>query len=522
MAQMIDCLLIGHNQVEFQEYERSVRKMGINSGAYRDLNINTLQYNNKIYSASDIFNLFCSNKNPASTAIKPIGLVETFSAGIAYLGTYLNRGGYTFDYVNSFHEEKENLASLLIQDNILVIGILTTLYVTALPVLEIISFIREYNHTAKIVLGGPLVSTKIRTMSPLELDCLFKSIDADFYINSSQGEAALLNIIDALKNNSPYDKINNIYYKTGEEYRSTPISRENNILSGNMVNWDLFSDRVKEFVNVRTGISCPFSCSFCGFPAHAGKYQVAGVEAVEKELDLLNKIDSVKSITFVDDTFNIPVKRFKEILKMMIKNKYSFKWNSFFRCQFADREMVELMKESGCESVLLGLESGNEQILKNMNKCADLKKFLKGIALLGEYGIVTFGNFIVGFPGETGETVTDTIRFIEASGLDFYRTQLWYCEPITPIWQERDKYGLKGDSFEWSHDTMDSKAACDWIREIILSVEGSIRYPQYYFDYDNVIQLLYKGMSLNQVKKYLKHLRYTQVTKMNNCMALNE
>jgi radical SAM superfamily enzyme YgiQ (UPF0313 family) len=72
---------------------------------------------------------------------------------------------------------------------------------------------------------------------------------------------------------------------------------------------------------------------------------------------------------------------------MMIKNKYEFKWNSFFRCQFADREVVELMKESGCEGVFMGIESGSDKILENMNKASRIEKYYEGIALLKEYDI---------------------------------------------------------------------------------------------------------------------------------------
>ncbi|MGD2088777.1 MAG: PhpK family radical SAM P-methyltransferase [Candidatus Aminicenantes bacterium] len=504
MSQKIDCFLIGHNQMAFEEYETSLKQMGVHSGAYRDLDKNFIQYNNKLYSAADLFNSFYSDNNTTGSSVEPIKGVETFSAGIAYLGTYLHRHGFSWDYVNSFREEKQYLLEKLQQENILAIALLTTLYVTPLPILEILNFIRTYNHTAKIIIGGPFVSTKFRTCNAEELDYLFKSLNADFYVNSSQGESTLVKILGSLKNDLPLNKINNTYYKTDQGYVSTPILREDNKISENMVNWDLFADRVGEFVNVRTVISCPFSCAFCGFPQHAGKYQTASVEAVEEELNRLAKIKSVKGVTFVDDTFNVPEKRFKELLNMMVKNNYSFKWSSFFRCQYADRETVELMKESGCENVLLGLESGNEQILKNMNKSAAVAKYLEGISLLKEYGIKSMGNFVIGFPGETEDTIQDTLEFIQKSHLDFYRAQLWYYEHITPIARQKDKYDLKGESFEWSHKTMNSQQACDLLDKLILSCQEPVRYLQYYFDYDIVFQLPLKGIPPEQVKKYLK------------------
>lgn len=518
MEKKIDCLLIGHNQMDFEEYEKNIKKMGRNSGAYRDLNLDYICINSRPYTAAGIFNLF--NNGPGgkgTTGSLKIG--ETFNAAIAYLGTYLHNRGLNFDFVNSFQEEKVKLSKILEQNNILTIAIITTLYVSVLPILEIIDFIKTYNHTAKIILGGPFVSTKVRTLDPESLEYLFEStIGADFYINSSQGEATLVKIIEALKKNLPPRQINNVYYKrdNGNGYERTSTKKENNKLSENMVNWDLFAGKAGEFVNVRTAISCPFSCAFCGYPEHAGEYQTAPAREIEAELNRLSKIKTVNSLHFIDDTFNIPKERYKEILKTIIKNKFKFKWHSYFRCQYSDREMVALMKESGCEGVFLGIESGNDRILKNMNKGANTSKYLQGIELLKEYGIVTFGNFIIGFPGETRETLRDTLQFIEESGLDFYRSQLWYAEPITPIWKQKEKYRIRGESFEWSHMTMNWETACDAIDEIFLSVKKPVRVPLYDFDFHHIWHLTHRGISPEEVKEFLTFFNRGIKEKLNN------
>jgi radical SAM PhpK family P-methyltransferase len=497
----IDCILIGHNEIEFKEYEKIVAQMGLNSGAYSDLNLNYIRYDNKPYTAAGIFNLL----NQSDSIFKPVNFGETFGAAVAYLGSYLKRNGFTFDYVNSFQNEKPHLAEKLKKNSILTIAIITTLYVFPLAIIEIIDFIKKHNQTAKIIVGGPFVSTKIRTQDKTSLEYLFtNTLQADFFVNSSQGEATLVKILHALKSDLPLDQIENIYYKTDNKLISTPVSRENNHLSENPVDWYLFSRNNIEYVNVRTAISCPFSCAFCGFPQHAGKHQTLDVGGVERELNLLEKMGTVKSINFIDDTFNIPSKRFKDILNMMIKNRYPFKWHSYLRCQYIDKETVKLMKESGCEGVFLGIESGNEEILKNMNKKSDLEKYLQGTSLLKEQGIVTFGSFIIGFPGETDDTVQDTKKFIKESGLDFYRVQLWYGEPITPIWKKKEKYNISGESFEWSHATMDSSRACDLIDETFCSIENPIWVPQYNFDFDSIWHLIHQGMSLEDVKDFLR------------------
>ncbi|MCP4215400.1 MAG: PhpK family radical SAM P-methyltransferase, partial [bacterium] len=97
MAQAIDCLIIGHNQTDFVEYEKSLRQTGTDSGAYRDLNLSYINYNNTPYHATDTYNLFCRRDTQTSGTHKHLNMLDTFSASIAYLGSYLHRHGFSFD-----------------------------------------------------------------------------------------------------------------------------------------------------------------------------------------------------------------------------------------------------------------------------------------------------------------------------------------------------------------------------------------------------------------------------------------
>lgn len=504
MSKPIDCLIIGHNEMDFAKYEKSIREMGAHSGASRDLNLNFFRHDGTPYHISAFYNALRQDGQSPGNSLEPLRIDEAFSATISYLGTYLHRRGFTFDFINSFQEEKEELAEKLRKNNILTIAITTTYYVFVLPILEIIEFIKQYNREAKIIVGGPFISSQVRTQDETSLLYMMENvIGADFYVNSSQGETTLVHLLRALKENLPFDNINNIYYRDGGQMAAAPVLKENNKIAENYVNWDLFRGQAGSYVNVRTAISCPFSCAFCGFPQHAGAYQTSPPGTLKKEFDLLEGSDSLIGINFIDDTFNVPVKRFKELLRMMIKNKYTFKWISNFRCQFVDREMVELMKQSGCEGVFLGIESASDRILKNMNKAANAAKYSEGISLLKEYGIITFGSFIIGFPGETDETVQESIDFIEKSGIDFFRAHLWYCDPITPVWQQKEKYRIEGECFEWSHATMDAQTACDWVDKIFIDIKNSTWIPQYNFDFDNLWHLLHRGFSLEQIREFL-------------------
>lgn len=503
MENTIDCLFVGHNEMQFEEYEKKVEIMGKDSGAYRDLNLSFIKYKNRLYTAQDVYNKFYAKVNPNDRVSKPLAIGNTFSLTIAYLGSYLHRRGFSIAYVNSFQSDKQKLAELLKNNNIMSIAIPTTLYTSMFPILEIINFVKEFNNTAKIIIGGPFIATQMKTQDKTIVQDLFKTIGADYYVNNSEGERALSELLHAIKSEKSVSNISSLSYKAGNNFITNESMSENNSLDENFVNWKLFSNDIGKFVAVRTSISCPFSCSFCGFPQHAGKYRTCSIESIENELNRISELEQVKSVYFIDDTFNVPKERFKDILRMIIKNKYKFKWNSHYRCQFADRETIELMKESGCEGVFLGIESGNQKILQNMNKHATLDDYKKGIELLNEYNIITHASFIIGFPGEDSETVKDTINFIEETKPTFYRTQLWYCDPFTPIWQDRDKYGIIGSQFEWKHKTMDSHSACDIIDNIFMSVKNSVWLPQNNFEFEGVFQLLHRDMKLEQIKEFV-------------------
>jgi hypothetical protein len=200
----------------------------------------------------------------------------------------------------------------------------------------------------------------------------------------------------------------------------------------------------------------------------------------------------------------VPKERFKEILRMMIRNNYGFKWNSFFRSDHSDEEAIELMGKAGCEGVFLGIESGSDVMLKTMNKTSRRHNYLKAIPLLREAGVSTHANFIVGFPGETRETVAESVSLIEEARPDFFRAQLWYADPVTPIWKKKDEYGVKGMAFNWSHNTMDYQTACDLVEDMFINVKNSVWLQQHGFEQWSCFYLQRKGMTLNQVKNFLR------------------
>jgi len=322
---------------------------------------------------------------------------------------------------------------------------------------------------------------------------------------AQEGELALVRTLDALKHERPLAEIDNIAYKVGEGYARTRTSVESNPLAENPVNYSLFPpERVGECVSVRTAKSCPFACSFCSFPHQGGVYVYEDIEAIEAEMDRLRSIGTVTTITFLDDTFNVPKERFKQIMRMMIRNGYRFRWNSYLRADYVDAESVELMRESNCEGVFLGVESGSDRILKTMNKNARPEHYLRLIPMLREAGILTHCSFIIGFPGETMATVQETVKLIENARPDTFSAQVWFCDPATPIWNRREEFELKGGGFAWVHHTMDATTAMNVMEELFLTVRNSVWLPQHGFELWSLFYLQRKGMALSQLMRFLR------------------
>ena len=110
---------------------------------------------------------------------------------------------------------------------------------------------------------------------------------------------------------------------------------------------------------------------------------------------------------------------------------------------------------------------------------------------------------ITGFPGETETTVQESIDFIRETKPDYFRSQMWYCEPGTPIQNRREEFNIQGEGFVWNHATMDSLEAMDHIDRMFLTVKESLWLPQWSFDFWIIPYLMGKGISLGQFKDFM-------------------
>jgi len=493
-----DCLLIGFNDLSFQSYVDMVKSMGVRSGAFQDLRLAYVDIDGRAHRALDVLSRFHgdgSHHFHNADFLWPV---------ITYLGTFLHRAGLTFDYVNLFHLEQERLADKLRAGGIRSVAVTTTLYVSPEPILEVVDFVRAHDEAVQIIVGGPYVGNQAKSCSPEDFAALLDFLGADIYVVGREGELTLSRVVAALRDGTPLDRVPNLAYRdgTGRLVR-TDEALESNPLAAHLVDYSLFAHDVNDFVTTRTAKSCPFSCAFCGFPQRAGRYTYLSVADVERELDAIAAMPQVSTITFIDDTFNVPKRRFRDVLQLMIDKDYGFRWNSFYRSDHGDRETIEAMAAAGCEGVFLGIESGSDRMLERMSKTARRHDYLQALPDFRAAGISTYASLIVGFPGETEETIAETVSLLEQAPPDFFRAQLWYCDPVTPIYDRRDELGIRGDAFGWAHATMDSAEACAHIDRMFTDTRGPIWMPQFGFEQWSTFYLQRRGMSMERIKQFL-------------------
>jgi radical SAM PhpK family P-methyltransferase len=502
----LDCVIIGYNDEPFARLAEKHKPLQKYSGTYSELKTNSVLLNGERNNYMELLNETIrriKGFNPNLNAF------ELPNLAAVYLTSFLRRRGFSVEIINFYNFEQARLASLL-KYSPRAVAITTTYYVEDGPIKEIIQFIRERQPDTYIIVGGPFVYNVFAASDSARQNIMFRSIGADIYITDSQGEGTLAQVLSCLRRGRPSELAfipNLIYRKADSSIGRTHRSEENNNLDENPVDWRHFDKRLfTPTTYMRTARSCPFACAFCNYPAMAGKHTLSDLETIRAELRYL--VDNgVEYMIFIDDTFNVPLPRFKKICRMMIEEKLNLKWISFFRCSNADDECFDLMQESGCLGVYLGIESGDQQILNNMAKFADVQKYKEGIKKLHDRGIITFGSFIVGYPGETRQSVLNTIEFIEDVGTTFFNVQLYFHNPIAPVDRRREEFGIRGNYYNWSHNTMDWVEGAGWVEYMLRTINNSIPLTLYGFSIWSIPYLLQKGFTLDQIKVFARFAR---------------
>jgi radical SAM PhpK family P-methyltransferase len=497
----LDCVVIGYNQGDFGDYQLMCERAGHASPEYQIYRKEHLVVDGTAMPWLDGFSRLRSRRTGGKDRYN-VG--EVFNLAALYLANFLRRHGMKAEPVSLFSGEQDRIAELLAQGPA-VVAITTTFYVNVLPVLPVVEFVREYVPEAHIVVGGPLIDNLSRDGLAGGVQDLFFAMGADSYIQEAQGEKSLVQLCAAIRAGAPLSSVDNVITMQGNTWTQSRRRPESNDLDQASIDWIGFEPQlIGVTAQTRTARSCAFKCSFCDYPSRAGALTTASIDTVRHELRAMASV-GVQNVIFVDDTFNVPPTRFKELCRMMIEEDLGLRWYSYFRCSNArDEEAFDLAAASGCTGVFLGIESGDSVVLNNMHKLAQDSQYRTGIGRLKERGITTFASIIVGFPGETDYTVQNTINFLNETAPDFWRAQAWWGNPRSPVYQQRELFGIEGEGYSWKHRTMSSSEAAALTDHMFDQVTESIWLPLYDFDFWSLPYLAGKGLDAAGLKPMLR------------------
>jgi len=199
---------------------------------------------------------------------------------------------------------------------------------------------------------------------------------------------------------------------------------------------------------IATSRGCPYNCGFCGAQTvWTRKVRVRRPEMVIAEIEECIVKYGVHSYNFTDEFFTAHKRHVMEICSLICKQKLDIAWVCSARAQHLDRETLEAMREAGCREISYGIESGNQDILRRIDKSLDLDEAIRVVELTKKVGIMTHASYILGYIGETEDTIKDTIRF--AMKLNTAVAAFFIASPLpgTPLYREaREKGYLRQDA----------------------------------------------------------------------------
>ncbi len=259
-----------------------------------------------------------------------------------------------------------------------------------------------------------------------------------------EGEQTFSELIDHVKGERILDSIKGLVYKdkSGQIHVNLPRALITNVDQIPFPAYDLFQMKRYPHHRLATSRGCPYNCVFCNSSSlWTNKWRKRSPENILAEIKFLIKHYGKRTIVLNDDSFNIDAKRVIEFCNLLIEKKLNLIWTTSIRVDLVTQEVADLMRKSGCYNLSVGIESANDEVLKQMNKNTTKEKIYAGIQILRKAGIDVTGQFMIGNPGDTLETVAESIEFAKTSnltGVEFY-TALPYRGSL--LWEFVEEHG---------------------------------------------------------------------------------
>ena len=369
--------------------------------------------------------------------------------------------------------------------------------------LKVVEKLKSETNAITVVVGPPASQFTERILRSGHVDIVAR-YEYDY---------TLLEIADMLENGElVLDKIKGISYIREGEIRHNP-NREF-LLSEDLDKIPFVSKVYKKYLNVRdyflssslypvvqifTGRGCPFKCTFCSWPQTlmGHKYRVRSISNVLDEMEWISKnLKEVKEVFFEDDTFTVNKKRVLEFCKEYKERGLDIAWACNARADL-DYETMKAMKKAGCRLVIVGYESGSDEILKNIRKGITTQQIREFAKNARRAGLLVHGDFIIGLPGETKETIEMTRKLIKKIKPDILQVQVATPIPGTEFyrWCKENGYLASDDPDEYldEHGYQKSVVSYPWLssEEIVRAVDEILK--------DYYLSISYVPVALRQV-----------------------
>jgi radical SAM superfamily enzyme YgiQ (UPF0313 family) len=354
--------------------------------------------------------LLYSNRTRILEPVPPIGL--------GYVATATQAAGHTVRFLDLMVSDspEADLCTALADFRPDVVGISVRNIDNVVPqrvawqlgeIHGIIASIRQAT-AAPIVLGGPAISI-------LKSDAL-RRFDADFTV-VGEGEDAFPDLLSAIARGSGFDAIPGLCYRDrGAIHFSEPVRRPHFQSSGmaDWIDWPAY-ERGGAAWSIHTKRGCPLECIYCNYTSmegHALRRRPAA-EVVD-EIEQVHARIGPRTFEFTDTTFNIPPIHAVEICEEILRRNLRLKFSAVGVNPLGmTEELAALMKRAGFISQVISPDTASETMLRNLRKGFSLDDVVRSADLARKSRIHTAWFFLLGGPGETQETVEETVSFVE-------------------------------------------------------------------------------------------------------------
>ena len=213
---------------------------------------------------------------------------------------------------------------------------------------------------------------------------------------------------------------------------------------------------------VVTSRGCPGGCRFCiKHVSYGNSVRFRSPENVVAEMELLANL-GVRSVHMYADLFTVSREQVVGLCELILERGLRMQWTCNSRVDFVDPEMLRLMKQAGCRWISWGIESGSEEVLRHVRKGISLEQVEQALRWSRQAGIRNWGYFIIGLPGETEETIQETIRFSKRLPLDLVLFHIAAPYPGSPLFFEVVEKGWFRPGTRWEQVDMDRSTVLDY------------------------------------------------------------